>query len=426
MPDPSDARVLPGRAAAPAPVHASGQAPGRMPTSLVMLLAVACALSVANVYYAQPLLDAMGREFGLDEGAVGIVVTATQVGCAIALLLVVPLGDLLDRRRLMLGQLGLLVLALAAVAGATNSPWLLAGMLALGLLGTAMTQGLLALSAALAAPAERGRVVGAAQGGVVIGLLLARTLAGAVADLWGWRAVYLVSAVLAAVLALGLARWLPRRDLPAAGLRYGALLRSLFTLLATERVLQVRGVIALLMFASFSAFWTALVLPLSAPPYSLTHTAVGAFGLVGVAGVLVAARAGRLADRGLGQRTTGAGLALLCLAWIPIAFLGDSLWALALGVLLLDIAAQALHVTNQTMIFSIGAQAHSRLVGGYMMFYAVGSGLGSIASTYAYAQAGWRGVCVLGAGLGLVAMVFWIVTLPRKAPLKAACAGPQA
>ena len=135
-----------------------------MPTWLVMLLAVACALSVANVYYAQPLLDAIGREFGMDDSAVGIVITATQLGCALALLFVVPLGDLLDRRRLMIGQLGLLVLALGAVALAGNTPWLLAGMVALGLLGTAMTQGLLALSAALAAPAERGRVVGAAQG----------------------------------------------------------------------------------------------------------------------------------------------------------------------------------------------------------------------------------------------------------------------
>ncbi|MNQ12883.1 Inner membrane transport protein YnfM [compost metagenome] len=388
---------------------------GRMPAALVMLLAVACALSVANVYYAQPLLDAIGREFGMDEAAVGWVVTATQLGCAIALLFVVPLGDLLDRRRLMLAQLGLLVLALGAVASSANSPWLLAGMVVLGLLGTAMTQGLLALSAALAAPSERGRVVGAAQGGVVIGLLLARTLAGAVADLWGWRAVYLVSACLSALLALVLARWLPRRRLPTADLSYGALLRSVCVLLATERVLRVRGTIALLMFAALSVFWTALVLPLSAPPHSLSHTAVGAFGLVGVVGVLMAARAGRLADSGHGQKTTGAGLALLCLAWIPIAFLDRSLWALALGVLVLDVALQALHVTNQAMIFSIGAQAHSRLVGAYMMFYAVGSGLGSIASTAVYARAGWLGVCALGAGISVAALLFWAATAPRGA-----------
>jgi len=394
-----------------------------MSAGLVLLLAAACALSVANVYYAQPLLDAIGREFGLDDAAVGIVVTVTQLGCAIALLFVVPLGDLLDRRRLMLAQLGLLVLALAAVAWSANTPWLLAGMLALGLLGTAMTQGLLALSAALAAPSERGRVVGAAQGGVVIGLLLARTLAGGLADLWGWRAVYVVSAGLSALLALVLARWLPRRRLPQAGLRYGALLRSVFTLLAEERVLRVRGVIALLMFAAFSAFWTALVLPLSAPPHSLSHTAVGAFGLVGVVGVLMAARAGRLADAGHGQRTTAAGLALLCLAWVPIAFLDQSLWLLAFGVLALDLALQALHVTNQAMIFSISAQAHSRLVAGYMMFYAVGSGLGSIAATAVYARTGWLGVCALGAGISVAALLFWAVTLPRGAGAASPVAG---
>ncbi|MEN4922321.1 MFS transporter [Achromobacter spanius] len=413
-------------AAAPGAGPASPAPPSApLPAPLVLLLAAACALSVANVYYAQPLLDAIGREFRMDEAAVGIVVTATQLGCALALFFVVPLGDLLDRRRLMLAQLGLLVLALGAVASSTNTPWLLAGMVALGLLGTAMTQGLLALSAALAAPSERGRVVGAAQGGVVIGLLLARTLAGALADLWDWRAVYLASAGLSALLALVLARWLPRRRLPSAGLRYGALLRSVFTLLATERVLRVRGTIALLMFAAFSAFWTALVLPLSAPPHALSHTAVGAFGLVGVAGVLMAARAGRLADAGHGQRTTAAGLALLCLAWAPIAFLEQSLWLLAFGVLVLDLALQALHVTNQAMIFSISAQAHSRLVAGYMMFYAVGSGLGSIAATAVYARSGWLGVCALGAGISVVALLFWAATVPRarKTPEGRAAAG---
>jgi predicted MFS family arabinose efflux permease len=389
-----------------------------MPGWRVLLLAVACALSVANVYYAQPLLDAMGREFGLDEAAVGMVVTATQIGCAVALLLVVPLGDLLDRRRLMIGQLVLLMLALVAVAAASGSGWLLAGMAALGLLGTAMAQGLLALSAALAAPGERGRVVGAAQGGVVIGLLLARTLSGALADLWGWRAVYLVSAALSALLAVALALGLPRRRLPSAGMGYGALLRSMYTLVLTEPVLRVRGMIALLMFAAVSVFWTALVLPLSAPPHALSHTAIGAFGLVGVAGVLMAARAGRLADGGQGQRTTGAGLVLLCLSWIPLALLDWSLWALALGVLLLDVALQALHVTNQAMIFSIGAQAHSRLVGAYMLFYAAGSGLGAIAATTVYAHAGWPGVCALGAGISAAALLFWLATLQRGVAAK--------
>ena len=285
-----------------------------MPGWRVLLLAVACALSVANVYYAQPLLDAMGREFGLDEAAVGMVVTATQIGCAVALLLVVPLGDLLDRRRLMIGQLVLLMLALAAVATASGPagcwrawprwdcwarPW------------RRVCWRCRRRWPRRARP--RGR---RGPGRVVIGLLLARTLSGALADLWGWRAVYLMSAALSALLAVALALGLPRRRLPSAGMGYGALLRSMYTLVLTEPVLRVRGMIALLMFAAVSVFWTALVLPLSAPPHALSHTAIGAFGLVGVAGVLMAARAGRLADGGQGQRTTGAGLVLLCLSWI--------------------------------------------------------------------------------------------------------------
>ena len=388
-----------------------------MPGWRVLLLAVACALSVANVYYAQPLLDAMGREFGLDEAAVGMVVTATQIGCAVALLLVVPLGDLLDRRRLMIGQLVLLMLALAAVATASGPagcwrawprwdcwarPWRR-----------------VCWRCRRRWPRRRARPRGRrGPGRVVIGLLLARTLSGALADLWGWRAVYLMSAALSALLAVALALGLPRRRLPSAGMGYGALLRSMYTLVLTEPVLRVRGMIALLMFAAVSVFWTALVLPLSAPPHALSHTAIGAFGLVGVAGVLMAARAGRLADGGQGQRTTGAGLVLLCLSWIPLALLDWSLWALALGVLLLDVALQALHVTNQAMIFSIGAQAHSRLVGAYMLFYAAGSGLGAIAATTVYAHAGWPGVCALGAGFSAAALLFWLATLPRGVAAK--------
>ena len=333
-----------------------------MPGWRVLLLAVACALSVANVYYAQPLLDAMGREFGLDEAAVGMVVTATQIGCAVALLLVVPLGDLLDRRRLMIGQLVLLMLALAAVATASGAGWLLAGMAALGLLGTAMAQGLLALSAALAAPASAAAWSARPRAGGD------RPAAGAHLVRRAGRSVGLargLSDVGGAVRAAGRGAGAGPAAPPAAVGRHGlwGLLRSMYTLVLTEPVLRVRGMIALLMFAAVSVFWTALVLPLSAPPHALSHTAIGAFGLVGVAGVLMAARAGRLADGGQGQRTTGAGLVLLCLSWIPLALLDWSLWALALGVLLLDVALQALHVTNQAMIFSIGAQAHSRLVG---------------------------------------------------------------
>ena len=381
-----------------------------LPTYLVWLFAAASGLSVANVYYAQPLLATLAQEFGLTQAASGMVITATQLGCALALLLLVPLGDMLNRRRLTLVQLVLLCLVLLALGSATSTVGLLAGMLMTGLLGTAMTQGLIAYVASAAASHERGRVVGMAQGGVMIGLLLARTLSGLVADIAGWRAVYLVSAGISLALLILLWRMLPPSSQGEKRLSYGALLASMVNMLARNKVLQVRGVLALLMFAALSIFWSTLVFPLSAQGY--THSAIGAFGLVGVVGALGAARAGSLADRGRGQSTTGAALLLLCSAWLPLGFTTQALWPLIVGIIALDLAGQAIHVTNQSLIFKQESDGHSRMVACYMLFYAVGSGLGAIAATSVQALAGWWGVCGLGALVSLVALVFWRLTLP--------------
>ena len=238
---------------------------GALPRSLVWLFAAASGLSVANVYYAQPLLDALARDFDVSLAAVGGVVTATQIGCALALLLLVPLGDRMDRKRLMALQLLALVAALIAVGMAQSACALLAGMLCVGMLGTAMAQGLIAYAASAAAPHEQGRVVGAAQGGVFIGLLMARVFSGSVSDLAGWRGVYFCSAVLMLTIALPLWRRLPALPASTNTMSYPCLIASMLTLLRHERTLQVRGILALLMFAAFNIFWSALVLPLSAP-----------------------------------------------------------------------------------------------------------------------------------------------------------------
>ncbi|KIP13078.1 major Facilitator Superfamily protein [Burkholderia sp. MSHR3999] len=385
----------------------------RLSTARVALLAACCAASVANVYYAQPLLDSIARDFAIPHAEVGGVITATQLGCALALLFVVPLGDLLNRKRLLAVQLALLTAACIGVAASTSRVGLLAGMAGVGLLGTAMTQGLIACAAALAGDGERGRVVGAAQGGVVIGLLIARSVAGVVADLAGWRAVYLASAATAIVMGVVLSRLLPDARAPRERIGYAALLASMGFLLRRDRVLRVRGMLALLMFAAFSIFWSALVLPLSASPHAMSHTAIGAFGLVGALGAAAAARAGRLADHGLGQATTGAALVLLVASWLPLAFTTSSIPLLIVGIVLLDIGGQAIHVVNQSMILGARPDAHARLVGCYMLFYSVGSGLGAIASTLVYARAGWAGVCVLGAAVSAAALAFWAATLKR-------------
>ncbi|WP_454907885.1 MFS transporter [Variovorax gossypii] len=397
--------------------------PPTMPKRLVALFACTSGVSVANVYFAQPLLDSLAVDFGVAPAAIGGVVTATQAGSVLALLLLVPLGDQYDRRRLARLQLMGLILALGGVAMARSAVALMAGMLAVGLLGTAMTQGMIAYAASAAASHERGRVVGAAQAGVVVGLLLARVWSGVVADLLGWRGVYVGSA--AVMVALGALVWrqLPAQPATASRLPYLQLVRSTLGLLLTDRVLRTRGTLALLMFAVFSIFWSALALPLTAPPLSLSHSAVGAFGLLGAAGAFFAGRAGRWADQGWGQRTSVAALVLLLLAWIPLGFTESSLWWLAVGILMLDVGCQALHVTNQAMILRGPAESHGRLIGCYMLFYAVGSGAGAIASTTVYAHLGWPGVCMLGASVSVLALVFWASTWVRPR-LGATCVQP--
>ncbi|MDU2772700.1 MFS transporter [Klebsiella grimontii] len=381
-----------------------------MPSSLVWLFALASGLSVANVYYAQPLLDALARDFAISDAAIGGVIAATQIGCAMALLLLVPLGDRVNRRRLIATQVFLLIAALTAVSLASTTVMLLGGMLAVGLLGTAMTQGLIAYAASAASPHEQGRVVGAAQSGVFIGLLLARVFSGGVSDLFGWRGVYIFAALLMLGIALPLWRRLPVLAVASTPLSYPRLLASMLTLLRQEKVLQVRGVLALLMFAAFNIFWSALVLPLSAPPFGFSHTEIGALGLVGAIGALAAGRAGKWADRGYGQRTSAVALVMLLVAWWPLSLMAWSPAALLAGIVLLDLGGQALHVTNQSMIFRTRPEAHSRLVGLYMLFYALGSGLGAVSTTAVYARAGWQGVCLLGASVSLLALLFWLMT----------------
>lgn len=386
-------------------IHASS-----MPRYMTLLFAVVCGMSVANIYFAQPLLDHLSREFGIDYSTIGILITITQIFYAVGLLLLVPLGDLLNQRCLIIGQMLLSVVALIIVGTASSSTVLFVGMASVGLLAV-VTQTLVAFAATMAAPAERGRVVGMVTSGIVIGILLARSISGILTDLAGWRSVYLFSAALMLCMVCTLFRVLPNVEREVKTLSYAQLLSSVFMLFVQERVLRIRAILALLIFTAFSILWTSVVLPLSAPPLSLSHTAIGAFGLAGIVGALVAARAGKLADQGHGQRTTGIALLLLLISWWFISFTEQSLLALVIGIVLLDLAVQAVHVTNQSIILTLRMEARSRLTAGYMVFYSIGSATGSIASTQIYSHYGWNGVCWLGASVSAVAFLFWAVTL---------------
>ncbi|MGF6201825.1 MFS transporter [Pseudomonas laurylsulfatiphila] len=386
----------------------AGSSAGLSP-SLTLLFSVTCALAVANVYFAQPLLDSMAQSLGVASSMIGIVVTATQVGYALGLLFIVPLGDLLNRKGLILTQVLLSAVALAGVGAAQQWLALLGAMVIVGLLAV-MVQVLVAYAAVLATPSQRGQAVGTVTSGIVLGILLARFTSGLIADLAGWRAVYFVSSGLMLALAAVFWKVLPATVSPRNRNTYPALIRSMFRLFMTEPVLRIRGLLALLIFAAFSVLWTSMVLPLSAPPLSLSHTAIGLFGLAGVAGALAARRAGRWADQGLGQRVTGLSLVILTLSWMPIAFAPTSLIALVCAVVLLDFAVQAVHVTNQSLIFAARPDAQSRMVGAYMCFYSVGSALGAAAATQVYAHWGWTAVSLLGASISATALVLWLIT----------------
>ncbi|MEX6376198.1 MFS transporter [Providencia vermicola] len=394
--------------------HISHGLESKLSNSLVLLFAVACGLSVANVYYAQPLLDALSLEFSISNAAIGSVITLTQIGCALALLFLVPLGDKIERKKLMLLQLVALVISLIVVGMAKTPMTLMIGMLAVGMLGTAMTQGLIAYAASSSSLSDQGRVIGTAQSGVFIGLLLSRTFSGLISDLVGWRGVYICSAILMLSIAYPLSRRLPNLIVMTKDIKYHQLIFSLFYLLKEQKVLQVRGLLALLMFAAFNIFWSAIVIPLSDAPFNYSRTVIGSLGLVGAIGALVASKSGGWADRGYGKQVSFYALVILILAWFPISLISWSIWALIVGIILLDAGGQALHVTNQSMIYRTKPEANSRMISLYMMFYAIGSGLGAISSTAMYAYAGWNGVCILGALVSVFALIIWGITRNRS------------
>ncbi len=381
--------------------------------ALLRVFTLAAGVAVGNITIAQPLLDELAGAFSISSAGAGVIITVTQIGYGLGLVLLVPLGDMVDRRRLVVTLMQLSVVALAVIAVAPSSPVLLVGMAALGLLAV-LTQVLVAFAASLADPRDRGRVIGTVTSGVVLGILTARILAGVTSDVWGWRAAYIAAAVLTSLVALLLRRSLPTVPSAEPVVRYRQLVTSMATLVRDEPVLRTRALLGLIIFGTLSVLWSSLALALTSAPRPLSNGAIGLIGVVGLAGATAARRAGRLADRGLAHLTTGVALVAMTLAWVPIAMLTRSLAALVLGLLILDGAVQAVHVTSQSMISDAVPDARSRAVAAYMVFYALGSAGGAIASTATYASAGWLGVSLIGAGLGVVGLSVWLAALPGR------------
>jgi len=387
--------------------RATGRAAGGegIRAGLVALLAVAAAATVANLYYIQPLLPEVARGFGATPRAIGWVPVLTQAGYAVGLLLFIPLGDAVERRRLILSLVAASALALAATAAAPGPAWLAASSFLVGFF-TVVPHVAVPLAAHLATPSERGRVIGLVMGGVLVGILLARTVSGFVGGALGWRAMYALAALFMVALGAALWRLLPESP-PERAHRYSALLSSLLPLVRDERELREASIIGGMIFGAFSVFWTTLAFFLEGPPYHAGAEAAGLFGLVGVAGALAAPLVGRLSDRRGPRFTTGVALAVALASFGVFAALGRVLLGLIAGVVLLDVGVQSAHVSNLARIHALDPAARSRRNTVYMVSYFVGGALGTWLGVRAWTRAGWAGVSIAGAGFVVAALLAW-------------------
>lgn len=378
---------------------------------LVALLAVACALTVANTYYAQPLLDAIATDLRVGSGIAALAVTGAQLGYAAGLVLLVPLGDVLDRRRLVGVVLAVSSGALVLAAVAPSFGLLGAAVVVVGLTSV-VAQILVPFAATLAADHDRGRVVGYVMTGLLLGTLLSRTTAGLVAEVAGWRAMYAVAAVFMAGLAVVLYRALPYHP-PTARQRYHRLLTSAWQLMAQQPVLRLRSVYGALSFASLNALWTPIAFLLARPPYRFSEALIGATALVTVPVAFATGAMGHLADRGLGRRLTGVYFALMLVA-AGLAVLGATqFWALIAAALAHSLGSQGVHITNQGAIYQLDPDARSRITTAYMTSFFAGGVVGSAVSAAAYQRYGWAGVSGVLAVLALSGLAMWTWELVR-------------
>lgn len=370
-----------------------------------LLFAVAGGAAVGNLYWAQPLLDDIAGSLGIRASLAGLLVTVTQVGYAVGIFLLVPLGDLVNRRRLIPTVLAASGVALVGAAAAPDWVILFVTLLLVGLTAVS-AQLLIPLASELAEPAERGRVVGTIASGALVGILLSRTISGIVADLFGWRAIYVLAAVAAWVLAVVLARVIP--TLPARPpMSYAALLRSVLTAVASNRAVPVTLVLGAATFGTFTLFWTALTFLLTAPPFSYSLSVIGLVGLAGLAGALMARRAGRLHDRGLSVPVTGAAL-VLGIASLVLAGLGQrSIGVLVVAIVAFDIATQASLVLNQTRLLTLDPALRSRMNTAFVTSNFVGGAVGSALAGVLWNAGGWRGVLIGGVAALSVALIVW-------------------
>lgn len=394
----------------------TAQPAGQPGAGLISMLAAACGLMAANLYYAQPLAGPIGQALGMSAAMTGFVVTLTQIGYGIGLVFIVPLGDLIENRLLLISLILMSGVALLGAAISSEATGFLAAALLIGLTSVA-AQAVVPFAAHLAPEATRGRVVGNVISGLMLGIMLARPAASLIAGATSWHVVFALSALAMLVLAIALRLTLPKRH-PQSGLGYGALIASMGRLALHTPVLQRRAAYQFFLFAAFSLFWTVTPLYLTGPAYGLDQRGVALFALAGVAGAIASPIAGRLADAGLSRPATGGAMLLAALSFAMTHIAGEGSW-LGLGLLtaaaiLLDYGATTCLVLGQRAIFSLGHENRSRLNGLFIASFFVGGALGSAVGGWAYAAGGWGLASLIGGALPLLALACFATEFVKR------------
>lgn len=374
--------------------------------ALILLMSVSCGLAIANLYYNQPLLADIGRAFDMDDRHSGIVSMLTQIGFAVGMLLFIPLGDIYEKRKLITWLLLAVALSLVLFALAKTQIWLYAASFMVGIT-TVTPQIMVPLAAELATPSERGKAIGNVMSGLLAGILLARTVAGFIGELLGWRAMFGLAAVMMVGLTYVLHRYLPANQ-SKEKITYLKLIRSIGQLIKQQRTLRESALIGAFVFGSFSAFWTSLTFFLEGPDYQYGSSLIGLFGMIGVAGVATASIIGRLTDHIDPKQMIGWMSIIVLLSYLIFLLLGTWLWGLILGIVLLDLGYQAVHVSNQARIYSLLPHARSRLNTVYMVSSFLGGSIGSACGAVAWSHWGWLGVCLVGGNMAVIAFLVWI------------------
>jgi predicted MFS family arabinose efflux permease len=369
-------------------------------------------LVVANIYYNQPLLGDIAKSFGISNGRAGQIAMFTQIGYATGLLLIVPLADMFKRKRLMLIDFAFIVASLLLAASAQRF-WILGVCSFLVGISSVIPQILIPMAAHLANPEERGKKIGFIMSGLLIGILLSRTISGFVGEHLGWRAMFYIAAALMLVMWVIVALIVPEVEPHHKG-SYGGLMRSLVSLIKQEPKLRLAALRGALCFACFSAFWTTLVFLLAEPPFNQGSTVAGAFGLIGAFGALAASWIGRLSDKADTNRLITYTLLLLLISFVIFLAFGHSFAGLVVGVILMDMGVQATHISNQAIIFSLNPDARNRINTVYMVSYFAGGSAGTFLASKIWGSYGWNGVCAIGIALSVIVLVVHLFGSSKK------------